>query len=63
MGQKGQSTGGKGTKKYGKKAASCERYRTEGRREKNKARKLRRHIKRYSQDKQAETALNRLKTA
>jgi hypothetical protein len=38
-----------GAKKYGRSLEKCARYRAEGRREKNKARKLRKHLKKTKQ--------------
>lgn len=37
--KKGRKQTGKGTKKYGRNKVKCAKYRAEGRREKNKARK------------------------
>ena len=45
--------GGKKNRKYGRNAADSLRYRNEDRRAKNKARRLRRHIKNFPNDKQS----------
>ena len=44
---------GKKNRKYGRNANFCLRYRNEDRRAKNKARRLRRHIAKFPNDKQA----------
>ena len=43
--QKRRKEGGGGSKKYGRNKVKCARYRAEGRREKNKARKQKRILK------------------
>lgn len=43
--KKRRKEGGKGTKKYGRNKVKCAKYRAEGRREKNKARRQRKHLK------------------
>lgn len=43
-----KAKGGKKNRKFGRNKASCERYRKEGRREKNKARKQARHQRRMA---------------
>lgn len=55
-----KAKGGTKNRKYGGNKAFCERYRKEGRREKNKARRLRRHLKKFPKDKQAEKALRKV---
>lgn len=45
---KAKAKGGKKNRKYGRNKKWCERYRAEGRREKNKAAKQARHRKRYA---------------
>ena len=52
--------GGHTNRKFGRNSAACLRYKTEGRREKNKARKLRKHTKRQPLDLQAKRSLDRL---
>lgn len=49
-----------GQRKYGRNASKCDVYRRINRREKNKVRKLVRHIKRKPEDKCAVTALRRV---
>lgn len=49
--------GGKKNRKYGRNKTVCERYSREGREEKNKARRLRRHLKKYPEDGEATKAL------
>jgi hypothetical protein len=44
-GKKKRKQGGAGTKKHGRHKVHCARYRAEGRREKNKARKARKLLK------------------
>ena len=39
-----------GTKKYGRAIEKCKSYKAAGTRERNKARKLRRHLKRHPKD-------------
>ena len=46
-GKKGGRKGG-GAKKYGRHKAHCQRYRLEGRREKNKIKKQKKHLKRVT---------------
>lgn len=48
---------GKKGRKLGRNEKWCQAYRTRGQREKNKARKLRRHLKRHPEDLQAVAAL------
>ncbi len=43
-----KAKGGKKGRKHGRNKVSCARYEHEGRREKNKARKARRHAKRMA---------------
>lgn len=43
---KKRKQGGAGTKKHGRNKVKCARYRAEGRQEKNKARRQRKHLKR-----------------
>lgn len=47
---------GKNNRKIGRNAAKCARYSAEGRREKNKARKILRHLKRHPNDMNAVVA-------
>ena len=49
---------GKKNRKYGNNIAFCTRYRNEGRRDRNKKRKLERHLKKFPNDIQAQRALN-----
>ncbi len=51
---------GNKNRKYGRARVGCERYRREGRREKNKARKLKRHLKNQPGDRAATAALKGL---
>lgn len=44
--EKSRKGGKKGSHKYGRNRAKCERYRREGRREKNKARRIAKNAKR-----------------
>lgn len=53
--------GGKKNRKVGKNRIWCLAYKNSGRREKNKARRLRSHLKRFPADKVAETALGGLR--
>lgn len=50
----------KGSKK-GKNAAKCKTYKTEGRRERNKLRKLLKHSRKHSQDKVALASIANLR--
>ncbi len=52
---------GNKNRKYGRARIGCERYRRENRREKNKVRKLRRHLKNQPGDRAALAALKKLK--
>lgn len=52
--------GGKKNRKHGRNELFCKAYRTRGQREKNKARKLRKHLLRFGDDKVAQGALERL---
>ena len=56
------SSSGGGTRKIGRgmKSPAHSRYNTMGRREQNKAEKLRKHLKKYENDKIAEKALRKL---
>ena len=54
--QKG-AKGGKKTRKYGRNEAKCKRYADRGTREKNKERKLKKHIAEYPNDNVAKKAL------
>lgn len=58
----GSSSGKKGGKKVGRgmRSPSHNRYNTMGRREQNKAEKLRKHLKKYENDKIAEKALKKI---
>lgn len=47
----------KGCRKGGRNRAWCQMYRNAGTRERNKRRKMKRHIKRFPNDKGAERAL------
>jgi hypothetical protein len=51
---------GGGARKYGRSSAWCQSYRSRQQRERNKALKLARHIRRYPQDDCARTALSAL---
>lgn len=55
-----KAKGGKKGRKIGGKKEGCKRYEAEGRREKNKKRGLRRHMKKYPNDMTAQTALDLL---
>ena len=57
-----QPKGGKKNRKHGRNRANCERYRREGRREKNKVRKLRNYVRRNPNDTQARSALKGVAT-
>ena len=57
QGQQGQKSKGGGGAKIGRNRVECERYRAQGRREKNKRRKLQKHIKRCPGDLAAQKAL------
>ena len=48
---------GKKNRKIGRNAVKCMRYMIEGRREKNRARKILRHLKSHPNDRAAETSL------
>lgn len=43
--KKRRKEGGGGTRKYGRNKTKCARYRAEGRRDRNKARKQKKHLK------------------
>ena len=58
---KKQERGSKGCRKTGRNAASCVRYRNEGRRERNKLRRLERHVKNFPWDNQAWNVLAKMK--
>jgi hypothetical protein len=45
VGKKGRKQKGSGTKKHGRNKVKCAKYRAEGRREKNKARKQRKLLR------------------
>jgi len=47
--QSGQGKGKRGTRAYGRNKKKCERYRAQGRREKNKARRAMKRAKRFAQ--------------
>ncbi len=53
-------SGKNGTKKYDRNKADCAKYSNEGRREKNKAVKIARHLKRVPWDKVARAAFEAL---
>lgn len=53
--------GGKKNRKYLRNKPFCERYAKEGRRERNKAKKLKRHMKKYPDDQQAAKCLKGLR--
>ena len=59
-GQQGQKQKGGGSAKIGRNRIECERYRAQGRREKNKRRKLRKHIREYPGDLAAQKALEKI---
>ena len=50
---------GKKNRKWGRNENCCARYRAEGRQEKNRRRRILRHLKRYPNDRQALRALDR----
>lgn len=52
--------GKKGSKKYGRNKIKCERYSREKRREKNKIRKIRKHLRTHPRNKVAQKRLNEL---
>lgn len=56
-----KAKGGKKNRKVGRNAKYCERYRAEGRWLKNKLRRLRSHLKRQPNDRQALKALEAAK--
>lgn len=56
-----QRKGGKKNRKVGRNAAWCLAYRNSGRRERNKARRLRRHLSAFPGDRIAEAGLARLR--
>lgn len=51
---------GKGSRKRGRNKERCKRYRDAGRRELNKAKRLKKHMKAHSEDGSAKTALYKL---
>ena len=51
--QQGGQQSKKGGAKAGRNRVECERYRAQGRREQNKAQKLRKHIRRFPNDEAA----------
>ena len=53
--------GGHKNRKYGRNKPDCERYRSRGVRERNKARKLRKHLQSHCKDSSAVAALRVLK--
>ncbi len=53
--------GKSGNKKHGRSKAWCERYRARGQREKNKLKKIRRHLKKFPGDRAAELKRKELK--
>jgi hypothetical protein len=53
----GKPKGGKKNRKWGNNKAYCQRYRAEGKQEKNRARRINRHLKRHPNDLQAFEAL------
>jgi hypothetical protein len=55
-----QKQGGKGSKKYGRNEAKCKAYKAEGRRDKNKARKLAKHRVENPNDKVAANAVTKI---
>ena len=58
--QKKKSTSGGGAQKIGKSKKKCERYKNQGKREKNKVRKVLRHLKNHPEDQCAHDAVKRL---
>ena len=54
-----QKQGKKGGKKIGRNATSCQNYRNRNQRERNKAIRLRKHLKRFENDGCAKAALTR----
>ena len=61
MAAAGSGKKGKGSKKLGRKIDECKRYRLSGTREKNKSRKVLRHLMKYPNDKVALEALKNIK--
>ena len=57
MATKRKHRGGGGTRKYGRNKVSCQRYKLEGRREKNKLIKIARHVKNHPNDLMAKALL------
>ncbi len=55
----GSAGKGKGSKKIGRKVPWCKNYRLQGKREKNKAKKVAKHVKKYPNDVQAAKVLAR----
>jgi hypothetical protein len=53
----GKPKGGKKNRKWGSNKAYCLRYKNEGRQEKNRARRIKRHLKRHPNDLQGLEAL------
>jgi len=58
MAKKGTGAGSANSK-YGRNASWCKMYRDRGTRERNKAAKVARHIKRFPADKQAQAWINK----
>lgn len=58
--QKNKQGRGKKNRKHGRNADKCKLYRLAGRRERNKERKLRRHLDSHPADAQARQALDML---
>lgn len=53
----GKPKGGKRNRKWGSNKTACERYRLDGRQEKNRARRINRHLKQHPNDLQNLEAL------
>ncbi|MFQ6011539.1 MAG: hypothetical protein ACE5KG_05150 [Nitrososphaerales archaeon] len=61
MAKKKANRGGKKGRKIGRSKEKCQRYRAAGTREKNKIRKVRKHVRRHPNDAVARRALDLLK--
>ena len=59
MATKRKRQGGKTNRKLGRNEVKCKRYRAENRREKNKIRKIRKHLKRHINDRLAKRSLQK----
>lgn len=61
MAEKVTRRGGKKNRKFGNNKSFCEKYEREGRRLKNKIRKILRHLKQFPEDLQAQNRLKALR--